>query len=127
MSEAPKALEYPLRAIYNRIAPQIKIDGLNAKVNIAANDFGFGYVTGIEIESADGYERAELCLDNDYDEERADIKNYLWSYYDLIQGWGIESELGYSASDEEVAAFFKKTHLDHMKHLQNARISNIEQ
>ena len=124
MPEAPKALEHPLRAVYNRIAPQIKIDGLTARVNIAANDFGFGYVTGIEIESGDGYEHAELCLENDYDDERGDINNYVWSYYDLIQGWGIESELSYGAPDEDVVEFFKKTHLDHMEYLKNARLSN---
>lgn len=126
MPETPEPLESTLRAVYSRIAPQIKIDGLYVRVNIAANDFGFGYVTGIEIQSKDGYQHVELCLENDYEDEREDINNYMWVYRDLHSGWGIESELSYNSPDEEVAEFFKSTHLKNMEAFANNMEVSIE-
>lgn len=112
MSAGP--LEATFVAAYNHIAPKINIDGLNTSVNFAANDFEFGYVTGVEITSENRYQHAALSLEND-DEYDEDITNYIWTYSDINSGWGIDSELSYNAPDEEVVEWFKNTHLENMK------------
>jgi hypothetical protein len=112
MSAGPS--ESTFIAIYNRIAPQIKIEGLNVRVNFAANDFDLGFVTGIEITSDNRYQHAELSLESD-DEYDEDITNYIWTYSDLHSGWGTDSDLSYNAPDEEVVEWFTNTHLKNME------------
>lgn len=108
------SLEANLIATYNRIAPQVNINGLSARVNFSANDFAFGSVTGVEIKSNDGYQHAELCLESD-DEYDEDLNNHVWTYSDLHSGWGTDSDLSYNAPDEEVVEWFKNTHLKNME------------
>jgi hypothetical protein len=111
MSTGP--LELELKAVYDRLAPQIKVDGLNVRVNIAT-DFALGYPTGIEITSGDGYQHAELSLETD-DDDDDDITNYIWVYSDFRSGWGTDSELSYNAPDEEIIEWFVNTHLKNME------------
>jgi hypothetical protein len=101
-------LELTLRTIYNRISPEIQIAGLCTRVNIANADFDFGEVTGIEMRNDEERFFAELSLDNDYEDEKHDINNYLWHYSDHHTGWGWESELDCNASAEELTAFVQE-------------------
>lgn len=100
-----ETIESTIEAIYNRIAPKIKISNLSANVDFAKLSDGFEHVSGIQIATQDYRLNVSLSLYNDDADEN--INNYRWEYMDCVTGALIESELDYSATDEEVIAFFQ--------------------
>lgn len=103
--------ELALQDAYNRVVPQIKIARLAAKVDSIKRNDGSAYPSGIEITSDDDRLNIMLSLYNKADDEI--INNYRWEYMDCMTGAIVESELDYSAREEEVLAFFQNTLATH--------------
>jgi hypothetical protein len=98
----PEELKDTFLAIYNRIAPKIRIDGLTAKVENEPD-------ASPEIEITSNDERLYIILSFYSKTGSEDVNSYHWEYMDCMTGAIIESELDHTASDEEVISFFEHT------------------
>jgi hypothetical protein len=100
-----------LNLIYARIAPKIRIPGLNVKLLTAPKD-----IPAIDFTTPDNRIYASLCLTttlgrthSDKGQAHPDISSYRWEYMDCMTGSIIATEMDYRTPDEEVIAFFKHT------------------
>ena len=102
----PEDTETTLNSIYTRIAPKIQIPGLSVTVLTAPDSY-----PAIDITTPDDRIYVSLSLSTNLGKTEADpdIASYRWDYMDCITGAIIESELDYTATAEEVIAFFKHT------------------
>lgn len=89
-----------LLTIYNRVAPKIQIPPFIVTVENAPDSY-----PSLEIKTHD--ERLYVCLV--LHSKTEDMNSHRWEYMDCITGSIIESELDYTATAEEVIAFFKHT------------------
>lgn len=95
-----ETIESTILAIYNRIAPKIKINRLSAKVESSSLD--------IFADDESLYVSLTLCAKM-YSNDDEDIKKYRWEYMDCFTGALYESDLDYNSTDEEVIKFFQHT------------------
>jgi hypothetical protein len=102
-----ETVESTFLTIYKRIAPKIKNDLLTASIYSTLWDDRSEPVSSIEITTED--ERFYVLLSLYANPHNEVIANYRWEYMDCITGAIIESELDYTATDEEVIAFFQHT------------------
>lgn len=91
-----------LLGIYNRIAPKIQIPLFIVTVENAPDSY-----PSMEIKTPD--ERLYICLLLHSKTDDENINSHHWEYMDCITGSIIKSELDYTATTEEVIAFFKHT------------------
>lgn len=94
-------------AIYQRLVHKFNNSNFTAEICWIRRRDASEYPYGIEIKSHGERLQVLLSLYNETDYEITN--NYRWEYMDYMTGAIIKSSLDYTATDDEVIAFFQNT------------------